>query len=143
MCFNYCPMYLIFGPPPEAELGPTNSLSSVCPSVRLSVRLFVCPFVCPFVRSRSQNPFIGLFWFLAQSCSIIVYESDIFAFSQKNPVCPILAPKLSKLAHFGPKSVVLINFSKSSHMILLIFLIETTFVNSPVKVLGKIFLGLF
>ena len=31
----------------------------------------VRPFVRPFVISRSQNAFIGLFWFLAQSCSII------------------------------------------------------------------------
>ena len=41
----------------------------------------------------------------------------------------ISAQSCSKIiAHFGPKTVILINFSKFSHRIMLFFLIETTFV---------------
>ena len=45
----------------------------------------------------------------------------------KNLNFPFLAPKRSKNCHFGPKKVISANFSKSSHRIFLIFLIETQF----------------
>ena len=57
-----------------------------------SVRSCVRPSVCVFVHFRSQNPFIGLFYFLAQSCGII------------NLVFAIPGQKLSKIAHFAPKN---------------------------------------
>ena len=52
------------------------------------VRSFVLP-------SRSQNPFIGLFWFLAQSCSIISIRKWHFRFF----------PKKSRFRHSGAKTV--------------------------------------
>ena len=56
---------------------------SVCPSVRSSVR------------SRSQNPFIGFFWFFAQSCGLWMQRKWHFR---------ILAKK-SRFCRFGPKMV--------------------------------------
>ena len=100
-------------PPPEA-VGTFKFAS-----VRVCVR--------PFVHFRSQNPFIGLFWFLVQSCSIISVRKWHFRIFPKYPVFAIPGQKLSKIAHFAPKTDILINFSKSGHMILLFFLIETTF----------------
>ena len=82
---------------------------------------------CPSIRSRSQNPFIGLFWLFAQCCSIISIRKWHFRFSQKNPVFAIPGQKLSKIAHFGPKTSILTIFSKFGHRILPISLIETTF----------------
>ena len=69
----------LFGPPPEA-VG-TFKFASVRPSVHF----------------RSQNQFIGLFWFLAQSCIIIRVRKWHFQIFPKNPVDTILAQNRSFL----------------------------------------------
>ena len=110
------------------------------------VRSFVRPSVRSFFRTRSQNPFIGLFWFLAQSCSIISI-GNIFAFSQKSRFRHF-GTKSAKKLPFWPKTLILTIFSKSVHRISLVLHVQTTFMgvyyyNYPVKVLTKIFLALF
>ena len=100
-----------------------------------------------FLRTRSQNPFICLFCFFAQCCSIISVRKWHFRFLTKKSRFRHFGPKLTKNGHFGPKTVILTSFSKSFHRISLILHIETKFMvyyyNYPVKVLTKIFFALF
>ena len=75
------------------------------------LRIHSRPFVRPFVISRSQNPFIGLFWFLAQSCSIISIRKWHFRFFVENSKLALfLAKNGQNLAIFWPKNSISFKF---------------------------------
>ena len=65
---------------------------------------FVRPCVRPFVRQRSQNLFIGIFYFWHKVGASQCDGSDIFGFCPKNPVWPFFAHFGQKMAIFGQKS---------------------------------------
>jgi hypothetical protein len=69
-----------------------------------------------------------------QHCWIVLVnnrrtEVTFSDFLKNNPFSPFGGKKMSKIAHFGKKTSILTNFSKSGHRILQIFLIETTFMS--------------
>ena len=96
---------------PRSAVG-TYGLASVRPFVRPSVR--------PCVRQRSQNPFIGIFWFLAQSWAFLMRRKWRFRILPEKSRLAVFGPFWSKNGHFWPKINVSANFSKSVHRIFLI-----------------------
>ena len=81
-------VYKLFGPPHRGW--------DLWFSLRSSVR--------PFVTERSQNPFIGIFWFLAESWGFLMQRKWHFQILAQNPVLAILALLCRKMAIFGKKS---------------------------------------
>ena len=81
------------------------------------------PFVRPSVRQRSQNPFIGIFWFLAQSWAFLMQGKWHFRILPEKSRLAVFGPFWSKNGHFWPKINVLANFSKSVHRIFFILYI--------------------
>ena len=73
-------IWRIFGPPQRGW------------DLWFSLRSFVRPSVCPFVRERSQNQFIGIFWFLAESWGFLMRRKWHFR----------IVPQKSRPASFGP-----------------------------------------
>ena len=118
---------------PRIAVG-TYGLASVRSSVRPSVR--------PSVRERSQNPFIGIFWFLAESWGFLMRRKWRFRILVEKSRFGVFGPFMSKNGHFWPKINILANISKSGHRIFLVLYIWTLFWvylwNHLVKVPGKI-----
>ena len=100
-----------FGPPPPA-LG-IYGFASVRPSVR--------PFVRPFVISRSQNPFIGFFWFFAQSSGLWMQRKWHFRILAKKSCLPPRGVFVFKIPPFWAKMAVWGYIFEIAHQIFLIF----------------------
>ena len=97
------------------------------------------PCVCVSVTARSQNPFIGFFWFFAQSCGLWMWRKWHFRILAKKSRFRRFGPKMVKNWPYWPKNGHLTYFSKSGHRILLVFAIETRFL--VLKKMAKNFLS--
>ena len=99
--------FLFFGPPHRGW--------DLWFSLRSSVR--------SSVQERSRNPFIGIFWFLAESWGFLMRRKWHFRILVEKSRFGVFGPFMSKNGHFWPKINILANISKSGHRIFLVLYI--------------------
>ena len=81
---------------------------------------FVRSSVRSSVRQRSQNLFIWIYWFLAQSWGFLIQRKWRFRILPEKSCLAVIGLFLSKNGHFWPKINVSAYFSKSPHRVFLV-----------------------